>query len=560
MDIVNSEKIDPERTSLVDRLQKCQDSRETGEGDINTELTAILTHAVHDPNPSYTLRDIAHALVVTGTSSDLDALHAVPLLLDIEDLATDEILSLLAECGNAKETVMAVQESLERLYHDLISSDDFDGIKAFLRLERLFRLYIGAIPRLKLRRRSASETLKPLFSNVVPVVETVSGHLKRSEYDSLTQLACHLVSCTSSWSAQQGNEQDHSVVKTLCRSILSASVANLTGTNMAQHKFKSCSPRLFQIPKEGANPESDALLQDCFDTALSLSYSIDKLLQERTTGSVVLLSIFLSRAVSSTSMSSANSLLSSVFPVLIAALQSNTSIDATLNILLHILYPSTSNTTTSIDPDYIPPLSSALASIASTTPDPQIRLIAFRILGALLARAPPLEHMTLLRDLLSETPFPSMRVAAVGLLKDAVLEALRPNARPNPFASPDMLRTFGYIVLRPDPPDLFSKPATRASLESFMETQEPKRLVECLAFYYVLLMRDENNVTGVRDPSQIKSVEKDFLSPLRDALNAWEVIEDIPTVDDQVGMALAALETNLERIDEAYGKLNLETS
>ncbi|KAL5476761.1 hypothetical protein ACEPAI_2947 [Sanghuangporus weigelae] len=560
METMNSESTDPERTSLVDRLQRCQDSREAGEGDISTELTAISTHAVHDPNPSYTLCDIAHALVVTGTSSDLDALHAVPLLLDIEDPTADEILSLLAECGNAKETVMAVQESLERLYHDLLSSNDFGGIKVFLRLERLFRLYIGAIPRLKLRRRSASETLKPLFSNVVPVVESVGDHFKRSEYDSLAQLTCRLVSCMSSWSAQQGNEQDHSVVKALCRSILSASVANLTGTKMAQQKFKSCSSRLFQTLGGDANPESDTLLQECFDAALSLSYSIDKLLQERTTGSLVLLSIFLSRAMPSISMPSPNSLLSSVFPVLIAALQSNASIDANLNILLHTLYPSTPNTTTSIDPDYIPPLSSALASIASTMPDPQIRFIAFRILGALLARAPPLEHMTLLRDLLTETPFPSMRVAAVGLLKDAVLEALRPNVGPNPFASPDMLRTFGYIVFRPDPPDLFSKPATRALLESFMETQEPKRLVECLAFYYVLLMRDEHNVTGIRDLSQIKSVEKDFLSPLRDTLNAWAELEDIQTVDEQAGMALAALETNLERIGEAHERLNLKPS
>ncbi|KAL5521578.1 hypothetical protein ACEPAF_2326 [Sanghuangporus sanghuang] len=555
MNTVNVEPSDPGKNSLVDRLQKCQDSRETGEGDINAELTAILTHAVHGSNPSYTLRDIAQALAVTGTYSELDALDAVPLLLDIEDSAADEILSLLAECGNAKETVMAVQESLERLRHDLICSDEFSGVKAFLRLERLFHLYIGAIPRLKLRRRSASDTLKPLFADVVPVIESIGSHFKRDEHDSLAKLTCRLVSCTLSWSAQQGNE-GHSVVKALCRSILSASVANLTGTNMVQQKFKSCSPRLFQIPGS-ANSDSDALLQKCFATAISLSYSVDELLQERTAGSLVLLSIFLSRATPSTSTPSPNTLLSSVFPVLIAALQSNTSTDASLNILLHILYPSIPNTTTSIDPEYIPPLSSALASTASTAPDPQIRLIAFRILGALLARAPPLEHMTLLRDLLTETPFPSMRVAAVGLLKDAVLQALRPDAGPNPFASPDMLQTFGYIVLRPDPPDLFSKPATRASPESFMETQEPKRLVECLAFYYVLLMRDEHNATGIRNPSQIKSVEKEFLSPLRDTLNAWAELEDIQTVDEQAGMALAALETSLERIDEAYEKLNL---
>lgn len=108
---------------------------------------------------------------------------------------------------------------------------------------------------------------------------------------------------------------------------------------------------------------------------------------------------------------------------------------------------------------------------------------------------PPLEHMSLLRDLLSEDSFPAMRVAAIGLLKDAVLEALS-NKSDSPFASPDLFRTFGYIVLRSDPPDLFSNSDDRNSLDSFLKTQEPKRLVECLAFYYVVLMRDTDNLVS----------------------------------------------------------------
>lgn len=100
--------------------------------------------------------------------------------------------------------------------------------------------------------------------------------------------------------------------------------------------------------------------------------------------------------------------------------------------------------------------------------------------------------MTLLRELLKESPFPAMRVAAVGLLKDNIIEAFNPNAAPSPFSSPALMQTFGPIILRSDPSDLFKK-TDRGALDSFVDSQEPKRLVECLSLYYVLFMRDTSN-------------------------------------------------------------------
>lgn len=50
-------------------------------------------------------------------------------------------MALLAECGNAKEVVISVQESLERLVNALEYADD--ETNAYLRLERLMQLYIG---------------------------------------------------------------------------------------------------------------------------------------------------------------------------------------------------------------------------------------------------------------------------------------------------------------------------------------------------------------------------------------------------------------------------------
>jgi hypothetical protein len=58
-------------------------------------------------------------------------------------------------------------------------------------------------------------------------------------------------------------------------------------------------------------------------------------------------------------------------------------------------------------------------------PDPTTRFIAFRLIASILDLSPPMLHFELLRELIEECPFPQMKAAAVGLLKDAVLAALR---------------------------------------------------------------------------------------------------------------------------------------
>lgn len=77
-------------------------------------------------------------------------------------------------------------------------------------------MMISAIPRLKLRKRSASETLKPLFADAVPVLEAVGGSLKQSERNTLVELGCNLITSAVSWSSIQGNGEDHDQVKVVC--------------------------------------------------------------------------------------------------------------------------------------------------------------------------------------------------------------------------------------------------------------------------------------------------------------------------------------------------------
>lgn len=252
--------------------------------------------------------------------------------------------------------------------------------------------------------------------------------------------------------------------------------------------------------------------------------------------------------------SSSERVLSRTLPLLLDSLvNGRTAIDESLFIILSALYPNDvpdSQATQEWDTATVLPLINALSMLACGHPDGQVRLIAFRAIGDLLFHLPPILHIRVLHDLLIDAGLPHMRIAAVGLLKDAVIAALASSSSSlNPFASPVMLQTFGSVVLRPDPPDLFSQPI---SMEEFDEMDEGKRLVECLSFYYVLILRDVDNRTGVRDSDQIRTVKGNLLKPLQAQLDRWK--------EGGTTMSLAGLTMALERVSGAIEDVRSESS
>ena len=139
------------------------------------------------------------------------------------------------------------------------------------------------------------------------------------------------------------------------------------------------------------------------------------------------------------------------------------------------------------------PLCDLLPAVASSHSDPLTRHQAFRVLSLLLVAGEPQLRFQYLVELTGDSEFPQMRVASVGLVKEALLEALSlpPNTE-NIFLSSLFLRRFGTILFRPNPSDLFT--SANLTLSEFQDSHEPQRLVECLSLYYVLLLRDKKNL------------------------------------------------------------------
>jgi hypothetical protein len=190
-----------------------------------------------------------------------------------------------------------------------------------------------------------------------------------------------------------------------------------------------------------------------------------------------------------------NRVLSAMLPVLIASIQSNSALDEALSILLQTLQPSKFKTG-QLSPDVAVPLCVLLPSVASAHPDQNIRHQAFRILSSILSLTPPELRIQMLKELTGDVQFPQMRVAAVGLVKEAALEFLSRD-EPSIFASPMFLQILGPTLLRPDPVDLFN---SKIPFSDMQDSSEPSRLVECLALYYILLLRDKRNRVRLLDP------------------------------------------------------------
>lgn len=169
-----------------------------------------------------------------------------------------------------------------------------------------------------------------------------------------------------------------------------------------------------------------------------------------------------------------------------------------------IIDPNTSAATPSsptprqdISLDILVPLTTLLPPLCCAHPDPPTRHLTFRLLHLVLDATPPALRLQILKDLLepSEEAFPQMRSAAIGLVKTSFLRALQAKANvaagTDVFLSPILLKTVGRYVFRADPPDLFGN---ELEVDAFLESTEPARLVECLGLYYVLVLRDADNM------------------------------------------------------------------
>ncbi|KAF5383056.1 hypothetical protein D9615_004947 [Tricholomella constricta] len=380
----------------------------------------------------------------------------------------------MGECSSAKEVVIAIQEAMERLESALEGDDENDELdtqtlSCSTQLTILVELYAACLPRLKLRRKSASETIKPLLSELESVVRLSGSRSSCEEGRALISSVSHLVTRLEAWSKQLVTDDAVEI-------------------SARKDYLKS-------------------LLDTTLDAYTSLEISPTTVLSAPSTPAMIIFAHSGSKVTQ----------LPKLIPILVSSIQTGSALDEALTILLRALDPLQAPPRPYLPEEVIHPLFAVLSPLSSSHPDPLVRHQAYRILSTLLSSCPPPIRLRLLTELATDPDFPQMRVAAMGLVKEAVLEAL--THPPNIFASPTFFDIFGPILFMPSPRDLLLDESL--SIDSFKESSESARLVESLGTYYTILLRDKANLTRMRDPDALKWVQTALLTPLRQALNRW---------------------------------------
>ncbi|KAI0646409.1 hypothetical protein C8Q79DRAFT_962504 [Trametes meyenii] len=497
-------------------LQACLgiDADELDE-DLSVALTSLIATAVHDAEPRRSLSSIVEAMKDSESASHLEPLTVIPLVVGSVDNGVDDLLALMAEKCSAKEVVMAVEEVIETLDRQLQSDDgeeeaaeDPKRASTPVQLVRLIRAYSSTIPRLPRWKKAPKDAVESKIAELQSVISRASHEASPEDGRSIISAISGLVLALAAGADKETRE----LLRGLLESVLVV-FPNAAHAGLSRQAFATHFRRLI-VPHSGSSSSGSQgdVVAASWPALRGIGVTTSSAEGRPTLASFILLAHEPSYAFSV-------STLAAFFPVILSSIQLNIALDEVLSVLINTFATLRANTPQpELDTDLIVPLVHLLPHLASNHTDPDIRHYTFRILSLVLGLSPPPVRFQVLKDLLSDEDMPpQIRIAAVGLLKEAVLEGLSADD-PNVFASGHLLPTFGPIVLQPDPPDALDA----VNVDDFLDGPEPLRLVECLGLYYVLLQRDRQNKTGIRNVDSLRNVQRSLLSPLGASLTRWK--------------------------------------
>lgn len=211
---------------------------------------------------------------------------------------------------------------------------------------------------------------------------------------------------------------------------------------------------------------------------------------------------------------------------------------------------------TPLDEECVTHLVRALGLLATTTPVPPLRQVAFSLVKRLVRDYAPDEvALRMAREMTdANTPAP-LRAAGVSLVRElchARIHALE--AAQAPSADADGLLAHGRLwhtlhdavfVLCDTPA---AGPEREEELAAFL-TRYGAYLVECCALYYFVRTRDVRGYTGLGEPRLDARIREQFLVPLRSFVAGWVALGE--SLDGALLTELELLRANVERIDRA---------
>lgn len=178
-----------------------------------------------------------------------------------------------------------------------------------------------------------------------------------------------------------------------------------------------------------------------------------------------------------------------------------------------------------------------ISSVASTCPDPSIRFLSYKLIEKFLAFGDDETKVFFLNELLDRCPFPSMKTAAIGLLKDQINKSfneLKEDSKKfSIFTSPFIVTKFFPII--------FNFKSSWKDDSVFWD--DYNYIVQALNIYFYLLLKDqEKNLTTVWNLEHRKSLKNNYLKPLYDLIQNMKPNKDIHFQEMQIDIMKDVLE------------------
>ncbi|KAG2108648.1 uncharacterized protein F5147DRAFT_694144 [Suillus discolor] len=524
-------------------LKALQLSPDLDDEAITKNITAIITVAVDDETHQPSLKTVYDSILqYHGGPVLLEPLDILPDLLRCRREEAVGLIRLMSEHSSPKEVLIVIQETLEQLTQ-LAREDETEEEYAPGSVQSLINVIVlstKSLPRLTLGKRTALSEVSPLVSGVSSAVSSLGRNftLTLDSGRSLLEEVSRMSQAFYTWIIKTGSEADAAEARKLITSLLDATVlacASCIRASLCARAFEVYYPRLTLTSAiEPEWQDGENAIQSILNTLRVMNLSPQDV---PTMSSLVML------AHEKESYPLPKDLFSKLHSMLVTSIQINFALDESLFLIFRCV--TQDRTQPDLPPDLAMSLCVVLPALASTHLDPFIRHFSLRLIALILARLPSVFQQQILMTLASDAELPQMRAAAIGLLKEFVLDALQIPAlsgEQNVFASPLLIRSFGPILFRTMPSDYLSTVQVADDIEKSLE---PSRITEVLSFYYVLLQRDKDNKTGIRDPDNIASVESSLLRPLRSFLEKWSNTAANPI------LSVISLQIGLERIDYA---------
>ncbi|KAI9271140.1 hypothetical protein EDC94DRAFT_304857 [Helicostylum pulchrum] len=178
-----------------------------------------------------------------------------------------------------------------------------------------------------------------------------------------------------------------------------------------------------------------------------------------------------------------------------------------------------------------------ISSVASTCPDASIRFLSYKLIEKFLYFADDETRVFFLIELLDRCPYPTMKTAAIGLLKDQI-DGCFNHKTFSIFTSPLIVKRFFPLIF-----------TSNWRIETFWD--DYSHIMQAINLYFYLLLKDEEkNLTTIWNQENINEMKKTYFVSLLNLIQKLELNKENEFQDMQINMIKDNIDKIMNRISK----------